>query len=253
MWVVSLLFAAGQLIQVNRGATGRRRVCRPSMAVHHPHLLDFSPPPNTVAMEAPPPPHHFDHLLGLHMDDGNGMPVGGGEPQRVLAAADAVAAAWAPQAAVSLSLYNYDTSAPGGSSSLFSHHEPQFGAVPPAAALSSHHQLPTTTTSSMQPFQLRSSKYLGPVQDLLTEFCSLEGDLHAMNKRAPKAAAAGKWDDVETSSSSSGLWGHPSLSSMDLLELERRKARLLSMVEEVGHIASSKLHVHGLLFFLLFT
>jgi hypothetical protein len=56
-----------------------------------------------------------------------------------------------------------------------------------------------------------------------------------MNKRAPKAAAGNKWDDVETSSSSSGLWGHPSLSSMDLLELERRKARLLSMVEEVGY------------------
>ncbi|CAD6340586.1 unnamed protein product [Miscanthus lutarioriparius] len=202
------------------------------MAVHHPHLLDFSPPPNTVGMEAPPP--HFDHgqhhLLGLHID-GNGMPVGGGVPHRVLA--DDAVAAWAPQAAVSLSLYNYDTSA-GGSSSLFGHHEPQFGAVPPAAllALPIHHQLPTTS-SMQQPFQLRSSKFLGPVQDLLTVFCSLEGDLHAMDKRAPKAAAAGKWDDVETSSSSSGLWGHPSLSSMDLLELERRKARLLSMVEEV--------------------
>ncbi|CAD6338147.1 unnamed protein product [Miscanthus lutarioriparius] len=204
------------------------------MAVHHPHLLDFSPPPNTVAMEAPPP--HFDHgqhhLLGLHID-GNGMPVGGGVPHRVLA--DDAVAAWAPQAAVSLSLYNYDNTA-GGSSSLFGHHEAeaQF-AVPPAAvsslALPNHHQLPTT--SSMQPFQLRSSKYLAPVQDLLSEFCSLEGDLHAMNKRAPRAAAGNKWDDVDTSSSSSVLWGHPSLSSLDLLELERRKARFLSMVEEV--------------------
>lgn len=230
---------AGQLIQVNCGAAGRR-VRRSSMSVHHPHLLDFSPPPNTVAMEAPPQPH-FDHghhhLLGLHID-GTGMPVGGGVSHRVLTD-DGAVAAWAPQAAGSLSLYNYDTSA-GGSSSLFGHHEPQFGAVPPSVAVSSlalpiHHQLPTTTSSMQQPFQLRSSKFLGPVQDLLSEFCSLEGDLQAMNKRAPKAAAGNKWDDVETSSSSSGLWGHPSLSSMDLLELERRKARLLSMVEEVGY------------------
>lgn len=211
------------------------------MAVHHPHLLDFSPPPNTVAMEAPAPTFdHGHHLLGLHID-GTGMPVGGGGmPHRVLA--DDAVAAWAPQAAVSLSLYNYDNTAAGGPSSLFGHHEAeaQFAVLPPAAAVSSlalpsHHQLPTATSIMQQPLQLRSSKYLGPVQELLTEFCSLEGDLHAMDKqRAPRAAAGNKWDDVETSSSSSGLWGHPSLSSMDLLELERRKARLLSMVEEVG-------------------
>ncbi|TKW19219.1 hypothetical protein SEVIR_4G006100v4 [Setaria viridis] len=199
------------------------------MAVHHPHLLDFSPPPNTVAMEPPPPSFDHGHLLALHVD-GTDMTVGGGggvvpTHHRVLAADDT--AAW-PQAPVSLSLYNYN--AAGGPSSLFGHHQHQF-AVPPAAAVSS-----LAPTSSMQrPFQLRSSKYLVPVQELLSEFCSLEGDLlHAMNGGVNKRALNGgnKWDDVETSSSS-GLWGHPSLSSMDLLELERMKARLLSMVEEV--------------------
>lgn len=209
------------------------------MAIHHPHLLDFSPPPNTVAMEEAPPPPHFDHgLLGLHVD---------GMPHRVLAD-DAPVAAWAPQAVVSHSLYGYDNTA-AGASSLFGHHEAseaQFSVLPPAASsfalLPNHHQqqqLPTTAAASsmQQPFQLRSSKYLGPAQELLAEFCSLEGDLlHATNKQGAPGAAAGnsRWDDVETSSSSSaGLWGHLSLSSMDLLELERRKARLLSMVEEV--------------------
>ncbi|KAL5232544.1 hypothetical protein ABZP36_031320 [Zizania latifolia] len=48
------------------------------------------------------------------------------------------------------------------------------------------------------------------------------------SKRSPKM---GKWDDVEGSSSSTP-WGNRSLSSMDLLDLERRKTRFLSMVEE---------------------
>ncbi|CAN6166270.1 unnamed protein product [Urochloa humidicola] len=209
------------------------------MAVHHhPHLLDFS---NTVAaMEPPPPPsfnHDHHHLLALHVDGtdislGGGGGGGGGVPHHHRVLADDTAAAWQPQAAVSLSLYNnYNAGAAGGSSPspLFGHHQQQFAAMP------NNHHLPAS--SMQQPLQLRSSKYLGPVQELLGEFCSIqEGDfLYAMNgggvnKRAPKG---GKWDDVETSSSSSGLWGHPSLSSMDLLELERRKVRLLSMVEEV--------------------
>ncbi|XP_062233811.1 homeobox protein BEL1 homolog [Phragmites australis] len=187
------------------------------MAVHHHHLLDFSPPPNAVPMEAPPPSFDHGQLVALHVD-GTDMPAGGVLPHRVLADDSAT---W-PQV-VNLSLFNYNT----GGGSLFSHQQPF--AAPPAVAMAPN--LPATT---LHPFQLRSSKYLGPVKELLGEFCSLEGDLHAMNsaRRAPKA---GKWDDVEalSSSSSGGLWGNPSLSSMDLLDLERRKARLLSMVGEV--------------------
>ncbi|WVZ82945.1 hypothetical protein U9M48_030145 [Paspalum notatum var. saurae] len=209
------------------------------MAVQHPHLLDFSPPPNTVAMVEAPHQPSFDHgqLLALHVVDGTDDMTtavgGGGVPHRVLVDDTA---AWPPQAAVSLSLYNnYNTAA----ASLFGgHHQPdQFAGVHPAAS--------AVQTSSLapdhHPFQVRSSRYLGPVQELLSEFCSHEGDLHAMNGggggvNSSKRAAAGgnKWDDVEPPpSSSGGLWGHPSLSSMDLLELERRKTRLLSMVEEV--------------------
>ncbi|CAL5045231.1 unnamed protein product [Urochloa decumbens] len=204
------------------------------MAVHHPHLLDFS---NTVAAMEPAPPSLFDHghqqLLALHVDGTDmlslGAAGGGGVPhhhhRRVLAD-DTAAAAWQPQAGVSLSLYNsYSTAGGSPSSPMFGGHQQQqqFAAVPP-----NQHQLPES--SMQQPFQLRNSKYLGLAQELLSDFCSLQGDLHAaINKKA-----GGKWDDAaETSSSPLGLWGHPSLSSMDPFELERRKARLLSMVEEV--------------------
>ncbi|XP_062227843.1 homeobox protein BEL1 homolog [Phragmites australis] len=186
------------------------------MAVHQPHLLDFSPPPNAVPLEAPP--SSFDHgqLVALHVD-GTDMPAGGGGVlHRVILTDDT--APW-PQD-VSLSLYNYNTT---GGSSLFSHQQP-FVATPVAP---NQLQLPAST---MQPFQLRISRYLGPAKELLGEFCSLEGDLHAMNSANKRAPKAGKWDDVQAAS---GLQGSPSLRSMDLLELEKREARLLSMVEEV--------------------
>ncbi|GJN29930.1 hypothetical protein PR202_gb18196 [Eleusine coracana subsp. coracana] len=138
-----------------------------------------------------------------------------------------------PQAAVSLSLFNYNTATGASSSSLVGHHHHQlFTAAPTNQQL----EVPSATASLLQPFQLRSSKYLGPVRELLSEFCSLlEGDLHAMVDKGAannNKATGNKWDDVEALSSS-GLWGSPSLSSMDLMELERSKVRLLTMVEEV--------------------
>jgi hypothetical protein len=71
---------------------------------------------------------------------------------------------------------------------------------------------------------------------MLAELCSLKGDSHGTDKGAPKVAARcnSRWGDVEMLASSSGLWGHLSLSSMDFLELEKRKTMILSMVEEVG-------------------
>ena len=70
---------------------------------------------------------------------------------------------------------------------------------------------------------------------MLTELCSLKGDSHDTNKGAPRVATGNsRWGDVETLASSSGLWGHLSLSSMDFLELGKRKTMILSMIEEVG-------------------
>jgi hypothetical protein len=46
--------------------------------------------------------------------------------------------------------------------------------------------------------------------------------------------SSSRWGDLKTLTSSSGHWGHLSLSSMDFMELEKRKTMILSMVEEVG-------------------
>ncbi|KAK3131405.1 hypothetical protein QOZ80_6AG0505950 [Eleusine coracana subsp. coracana] len=189
------------------------------MSVHHQphHLLDFS---------APPPGFDNDGLLALHHVDNMPAAAGGGG----VLAGDTAPPPW-PQAAVSLSLFNYNTAAGASSSSLVGHHHHQ----PFTAAQIQQLEVPATA-SLLQPFrQLRSSKYLGPVMELLSEFCSVEGDLQAMiDKRAPSSnkVAGNKWDDA-AEALSSGLWGSPSLGSMDLMELERRKVRLLSMVEEV--------------------
>jgi hypothetical protein len=186
------------------------------MAIHQPQLIDFSAPPNVMpAMEAPPPAFDSDGLLALHADD---MPAAGD-----------TAPPW-PQASVSLSLFNNYSTAGAY------HHQPFTAAV--SVAPDHQLQVPAAAASLQPPFQLiRSSKYLGPVKELLSEFCNLEGDFRAMvdrQIRAPLNKAAGdKWDD-DVDALSSGLWGSPSLSSMDLLDLERRKARLLYMVEEVG-------------------
>ncbi|XP_010941166.1 homeobox protein BEL1 homolog [Elaeis guineensis] len=82
--------------------------------------------------------------------------------------------------------------------------------------------------NSQQPFQLKNSKYLIPAKELLNEFCSLGGEISS-KKRSQKASQG---EEGGPSSSSSSLWNQ-SLNSMDLLELQRRKAKLLSMLEEV--------------------
>ncbi|KAK8938904.1 hypothetical protein KSP39_PZI011303 [Platanthera zijinensis] len=69
------------------------------------------------------------------------------------------------------------------------------------------------------PFHLKNSKYLLPTQELLNEFCSLAAG--ASFKRNPRN------DDDHRHS------GRQSLYSMEPLELQKRKAKLLSMLEEV--------------------
>lgn len=83
--------------------------------------------------------------------------------------------------------------------------------------------------NSQQPFQLKNSRYLIPAKELLNEFCSLGGEI-GPKKKSQKAS---EWEEGGPSSSSS-LWNQP-LNSMDLLELQRRKAKLLSMLEEVSN------------------
>lgn len=184
-----------------------------TMESHEPHhiLLDFSSSPaKSLAFD------HHGLLSPLHDDRPLRAAGGGGDTTP-----------WPPpQPQVFLSLYD---TAPTVAPSLVSggqRQQPPFSDTFPAA--------PSTTMMSMQQpaFRLNSSRYLGPVKELLREFCSLEGD--AMNGGARTRAP--KWNDVESSSPACSPWvANPSLGSMDYLALERRKARLLSMVEEVGN------------------
>ncbi|XP_010934930.1 homeobox protein BEL1 homolog [Elaeis guineensis] len=80
-----------------------------------------------------------------------------------------------------------------------------------------------------QPFQLKNSKYLGPAKELLNEFCNLGAEISS-KKRSQKAS---QWEEGGPSSSSSSWNRNQPLNSMDLLELQRRKAKLLAMLEEV--------------------
>ncbi|CAL9200589.1 unnamed protein product [Musa hybrid cultivar] len=77
-----------------------------------------------------------------------------------------------------------------------------------------------------QPLQLRNSKFLRPAQELLSEFCSLRGEISS--KRRPNKTSL---EDEEKASLSSS-WNQ-SLHSMDLLELQKIKAKLSSMIAEV--------------------
>lgn len=69
------------------------------------------------------------------------------------------------------------------------------------------------------PFHLKNSKYLLPSQELLNEFCNLAAG-NSFKRNSGK-------DNSDRHSS------HQSLYSMDPLELQKRKAKLFSMLEEV--------------------
>ncbi|XP_039052088.1 homeobox protein BEL1 homolog isoform X2 [Hibiscus syriacus] len=78
-------------------------------------------------------------------------------------------------------------------------------------------------------FQLRSSKYLDPAKELLNEFCSLgikQFDA-SKQKQTLKSKQCDNDDDGASSSRKQSLY------SLDFSELQRRKTKLLSMLEEV--------------------
>ncbi|KAK6274705.1 hypothetical protein POUND7_004414 [Theobroma cacao] len=77
-------------------------------------------------------------------------------------------------------------------------------------------------------FQLRSSKYLGPAQELLNEFCSL-GTKQIDASKQKQIHKTKQWDDENGASSSR----KQALYSLDFIELQKRKTKLLSMLEEV--------------------
>lgn len=91
-------------------------------------------------------------------------------------------------------------------------------------------------------FQLRSSKYLGPVQELLNEFCSLgthstkqqsNNDQTQTMQKTQKPDKKREEDNNGSNVSSSSSAKNQPLSALELMELQKRKAKLLSLLDEV--------------------
>lgn len=131
-----------------------------------------------------------------------------------------------PSQGLSLSLSSTDPSSIGLQSFELRH------------ASSSHSQ-----SQSQQQFQLRSSKYLGPAQALLNEFCSLGTKQQQMNDQAltkqkptHKTNSSRQWEDDPNHNNGSNISSSSSskpLNSLEFMELQKRKTKLLSLLEEV--------------------
>uniref|UniRef100_A0A5B6ZEV9 Homeobox domain-containing protein n=1 Tax=Davidia involucrata TaxID=16924 RepID=A0A5B6ZEV9_DAVIN len=79
-------------------------------------------------------------------------------------------------------------------------------------------------------FQIRNSKYLIPAQELLNEFCNLGTKQNDPPKIKPHKTNQWLQDDQNASTSASK---NQSLHNLDPLEFQKRKTKLLSMLEEV--------------------
>ncbi|XP_043705915.1 homeobox protein BEL1 homolog [Telopea speciosissima] len=73
-------------------------------------------------------------------------------------------------------------------------------------------------------FELKSSKYFVPAQELLNEFCNLEIKQTDPSKQEPQKT--NQWEEGSSSCKQS-------LYAPELLELQKRKVKLISMLEEV--------------------
>lgn len=83
-------------------------------------------------------------------------------------------------------------------------------------------------------FILKNSKYLVPAQELLNEFCSLgstkQGDDLPKQKSQKNKES---WEEEDNNGSGSSSSKKHSLTSLELAEFQKRKTKLLSMLEEV--------------------
>ncbi|KAL2902632.1 Homeobox protein BEL1-like protein [Bienertia sinuspersici] len=106
----------------------------------------------------------------------------------------------------------------------------------------------SSTSMSMQFEMMRNSKYMGPTQELLNEFCNLGTK---QNSDDPQKKRLSKWkldegvdnndhhhlnhnvNDDNNASSSTSRNVNPSLYGVSVLELQKRKTKLLGMLEEL--------------------
>ncbi|CAI0417182.1 unnamed protein product [Linum tenue] len=80
-----------------------------------------------------------------------------------------------------------------------------------------------------QQFQVRGSRYLGPAQELLNEFCSLGTKQTDTTPRPKPHPLKSKNPDAANDANAN----KPSVGSLEFLELQKRKTKLLSLLEEV--------------------
>ncbi|KAI5017618.1 hypothetical protein ZWY2020_042506 [Hordeum vulgare] len=128
------------------------------------------------------------------------------------------------QAPLSLSLHGPPDA---GSSSSFMLHQHLGGGEP---RLQQHQQTAAWQVQGAgSGWQLRGSSFLLPTQQLLQEFCSIPADA---DSKAPKKPTA---QEEHGGSSSSASWPPSSaqIQGMDAAELQRLKAKLYTMIEEV--------------------
>ncbi|GMH09380.1 hypothetical protein Nepgr_011221 [Nepenthes gracilis] len=78
-------------------------------------------------------------------------------------------------------------------------------------------------------YQLTNSKFLGPAQELLDEFCNLG----TKQTDQPPKQKNKRWEDDNNSAGSSSSRQLQSLYALDLMELQRRKRKLFVMLEEL--------------------
>lgn len=85
-------------------------------------------------------------------------------------------------------------------------------------------------------FQIRSSKYLAPAQELLNEFCNLGTKQQHQNDRTKLLKfqkTTHQWPHHQQEDQETKIQQSSNLYSLDLLELQKRKSKLLQMLEEV--------------------
>ncbi|MED6156492.1 hypothetical protein PIB30_014711 [Stylosanthes scabra] len=86
-------------------------------------------------------------------------------------------------------------------------------------------------SSSSSTSMLKNSKYLVAAQELLNEFCSLAIKHSSDAPKHNKSSNNLNWEDQDNGTTTPSK--KPSLTSLEFVELQKRKTKLLSMLEEV--------------------
>lgn len=84
-----------------------------------------------------------------------------------------------------------------------------------------------------QSFHLRNSRYLGPAQELLSEFCSLGTKQTELQKQKSSQKNKQLEDQDDSNNNGASSSKNQLLYSLEFMELQKRKTKLLSMLEEV--------------------